>query len=192
MPAWSASVPPGEQEAGGAGLQGLREVDDGHVEPLGRALEPAAGVLVPELGARVFEGAPMHLGEMGPAGLDDAAVDVHHDGSPDRRIAEDLTERRPLPAPDDQRAFGVGMEDHGRVDQGLVVDEVVGDARLDAPVQNEALAVARRLEDLHLLELGAKGKDRPDDRVRVALDRRRGLKKPFVGTLLRHSRRRPP
>src|SRR5262249_9065443 len=121
-----------------------------------------------------------------------AAVDIHHDRPSDRPIAEDLAERCPLPAPDDQRALRVGMEDHGRVDQGLMVDEVVRYARLDAAIQDEAFPITGRLEDLHLLELGAEGKDGPDDRVSVPLYRGGSLKKPFVGVLWRHSRRRPP
>ena len=89
-------------------------------------------------------------------------------------------------APDDQRALGMGVEHHGRMDQGLVVDEVVGDARLDAPVEHQALAVARRLQDLHMLELGPEGEEGTDYCVGVPLDGSGGLKKPFVGALWCH------
>src|SRR5436309_1979671 len=70
---------------------------------------------------------------------------------------------------------------HAGVDQRLVIDEVFRLARLDAAVEDQHLAVGRRLDDLHVLELRLRLDDGPLDGVHVALDVRRGLEEPLVG-----------
>ena len=62
-----------------------------------------------------------------------------------------------------------------------MVDEILGLAGLDAPVEHQELAVGRRLHDLGMLELRLQLGDRPLDGVHVALDRSRGLEEPLVG-----------
>ena len=61
-----------------------------------------------------------------------------------------------------------------------MVDELVMLAGLDTAVQDQALAVRRRLHDLDLLELGLSLDEGPHDGVHVPFDGRRGLEEPLV------------
>src|SRR6185295_12088597 len=172
----------GEEQAGRALLERLDQVYRDEVEALRGTLEIAAGVLVPGLRARVLEGALVHLRQVLLAEVHHLAIDVHHDGAVDGRISEDLAEGRSLAAADDQPGLRrpLGGE-HARVDEGLVIDEVLGLAGLDAAVEDQHLAVGRRLHDLHVLELGLRLDDGALDGVHMALDVRRGLEEPLVG-----------
>jgi len=75
------------------------------------------------------------------------------------------------------RRFG---RQEARVDQSLVVDELVTLAGLDAPVEHQGLAVGGRLEDFDVLELGLGLDQRPGDGVHMPFERRRGLEEPLV------------
>ena len=171
---------PGEQQAGRSLFQGLHQVDHDQVEALGGLLEIGAGVLVQQAGARVVKGAAVHLGQVDLALRHHLVVDVHHEAVGDGRVAEDFPDRGSLPAADDHGAAGVGMGQEPGLDQDLVVDELVGLARLDPPVQDQDLPVGMRLHDLHELELGLAGGDGAGDGVHVAFDGRGGLEEPLV------------
>ena len=136
----------GEQHARRPFLEWLHEIDGDEVEALLALLEIAARVLVPQLGPGVVERALMHLRQVRLAELDDLAVDVHHDGAVDGGIPEDLPQGGALAAADHEGASRrpVGGE-QARVDQGLVIDELIALARLDPPVEHQGLAVGRRL-----------------------------------------------
>src|SRR5207249_1467696 len=123
----------------------------------------------------------VHLGEVLPAELHNIAVDIDHHRPREGTVLQGLPEGRSLPAPDHQGALGrpVGGE-HPRVDQGLVVDELVSLAGLDPSVEHQELAVRGRLHDLDVLELGLRLHDRPLDGVHVPFDGRRGLEEPLV------------
>src|SRR5437867_7682722 len=172
---------PGEQHARRPFLEGLHEVDDDQIEALVRPLEVRPGVLVPQFGARIVEGAPVHLGQVLAAERHHLVIDVDHDGPGDGGAFEDFAKRRPFAAADHERPVRLALEGQkARMDQRLVVDELVGLARLDPPVEHETLAVRGRIQDLDLLELGLGGHDRADDGVHVPLDRRRGFEEPLV------------
>src|SRR5437667_40286 len=70
---------------------------------------------------------------------------------------------------------------HPRVNQGLVVDELVTLAGLDPTVEHQRLAVGSRLEDLDVLELGLGLHDGPGDSVHMPFERGRGLEEPLIG-----------
>ena len=137
---------------------------------------------MPGLRPRVLEGALVHLRQVLLAELDHLAVDVDHDGAPDAGIPEDLPEGGPLTAADDQAGLRAALGgQHAGVDERLVVDEVFRLARLDAAVQDQHLAVGRRLHDLHVLELRLGFDDGAADGVHVAFDGRGRLEEPLVG-----------
>jgi hypothetical protein len=157
-----------------------RQVDDDQVEAIARVLEVGAGVLVEQPGARVVERPLVHLRQIPLALLDHLAVDVHHQTIGDAPVPQDLADRGALAAADHHGAPRVGVDEEPRLDEDLVVDELVGLARLYAPVQDETLPVRERLEDLHELERRLAGHDGPGDGVGVALDRRGGFEEPLV------------
>src|SRR5689334_10626352 len=171
-----------KEEARWPFFQGLDEVDRDEVEPLGRALQVRPGILVADVGTGVLEHALVHLRQVLLAELDHFAVDVDHDAAADARIPQDLAQGRAFTTTDDQTGLRRAIaREHARVHERLVVDEVLRLARLDPPVEDQELAVRRRLHDLGVLELGLQLGDGPLDGVHVALDRRRGLEEPFVG-----------
>src|SRR6185312_1088175 len=106
--------------------------DRDEVEPLLALLEIAPRVFVPYLGPGVVERALMHFWQVRLAELDHLAVDVDHDGPGDGGVPEDLPERRAFATADHQSAAGrrLGRQE-ARVDQSLVVDELVTLAGLD-------------------------------------------------------------
>jgi hypothetical protein len=122
----------------------------------------------------------VHLRQVLLALLDHLAVDVHHQAVGDRLVAEDLPHGGAFTPADDHGLLRPRMGQEPRVHQGLVVDELVGLARLDPPVQHETLAVRVGVHDLHQLELGLAGDDGPGDGMHVPLDRSRGLEEPLV------------
>ena len=170
----------GEEQARRALFQRLDEVDHDQVKAIGGLLEVGARILVQEPGPRVVERALVHLGQVLLALVDHLAVDVDHQALGDAAVAEDLADGRALAAPDDHGALGTRMGEQARLDEQLMVDELVRLTRLDAAVEHQAFAVGERLHDLHELELGLPGRDRPGDGVHVPLDRRRGLEEPLV------------
>src|SRR5204863_353714 len=87
------------------------------------------------------------------------------------RVAQDLAQRGSLTPADDETGFGGTVaREHAGVDEGLVVDEILGLTGLDAPVEHQELAVGQRLHDLGMLELRLQLGDRPLDGVRVAIE----------------------
>jgi hypothetical protein len=158
------------------------EVDGDEVEALLALLQIAARVLVPYLGPGVVERALMHLRQVRLAELDHLAVDVDHDGPGDGRVPENLPEGGALAPADHQGTLGcrVGGE-QARVDQGLVVNELIALAGLDPPVEHQGLAVGRRLQDLDVLELGLRLHDRLRDGMHMPLEGGRGLDEPLAG-----------
>ena len=152
------------------------------VEALARPLEIGPGVLVTELGPGVLERPLVHLGQVLLAELDHLAVDVDHDGVAHRGVAEHLAERGALAAADHQPGpRGRLGGQHARVDEGLVIDELIALARLDAAVEDQHLAVRPGLHDLDVLELRLRLDDGALDGVHVAFDRGRRLEEPLVG-----------
>src|SRR5207247_1608469 len=104
----------------------------------------------------------------------------HHQAAGGAAVAEDLPDRRPLAAPDDHGPARRRVDEEPGLHEGLVIDELVGLARLDAAVQDEALAVRESLQDLHELELGLPVRDGAGDGVGMPLDGGRGLEEPLV------------
>ena len=80
-----------------------------------------------DVGARIVEGALVHLGQVLAAEIDQLAVDIDHDGALDAGVAQHLAQGGALAAAGDQDALRVGVGDQGRVDQRLVIDVLVGD-----------------------------------------------------------------
>jgi len=127
-------------------------------------------------------GALVHFGQVRLAELDHLAVDVDHDGPGDGGVAENLPERGAFAAPDHQGATGRRLGgQQARVDQRLVIDELIALAGLDAAVEHQGLPVGRRLEDLDVLKLRLSFHDRLRDGMHMPLEGGRGLDEPLVG-----------
>ena len=105
-----------------------------------------------DLGARIVEGALVHLGQVLAAEVDQLAVDVHHHRALDTRVAQHLAQRGALAAAGDQDALRRRVGDQRGVDQRLVVDVLVGDGRLRRAVQEQRPPERPRLDDLDVLE----------------------------------------
>jgi len=67
------------------------------------------------------------------------------------------------------------------VDQGLVVDELITLARLDAPVEHQGLAIRGRLQYFDVLKLGLGLHDRLGDGMHMPFEGGRGLDEPLMG-----------
>jgi hypothetical protein len=174
-----------EQHAGWAGFQRLDQVDADEVEALVVLLQIGARVLGPYFGPRVLERAPMHLGQMLLAEVDDFPVDIDHHRPAHARIPEHLAQGGPFTAPDHQPRFGPILRgEEARVDEALVVDEVLRLGRLDPAVEDQELAVGESVHDLGMLVLGLRLHDGPADGMRVAFDARGRLEEPLVVLLV--------
>src|SRR5687767_8710979 len=171
----------GEEHARRPLFQGLDEVDRDEIEPLRRLFEVGAGILVPQFGPLVLEGALVHLREMLLAEIDHFVVDVDHHRPLDRGISQHFPECGALATTDDEPGLRLGLaRQHPRMDERLVVDELVSLAGLNAPVEHEGLAVGGGLHDLDVLELRLRLHDGPHDGMHMPLDGRRGLEEPLV------------
>src|SRR5262249_30689843 len=82
----------------------------------------------------------------------------------------------------------LGMREEARLDQQLVVDELVSLTRLDAPVQDETLPVREGLHDLHELVLRLPRDDSAADGVHMAFDGSGRFEEPLVVLLSGHPR----
>jgi len=127
------------------------EVTDNHIEALARALEILVDVLVVDLHARVVVDAGAPLRDQLAAKVDELAVDIHHDHLLDTVVAQRLARRRALSAAHDQYLARARMDEQRGVRQRLVVDGLVGGARLYIAVQRHAHPVNRRPEEKVLL-----------------------------------------
>ena len=135
----------GEEHQGRALFQRIGHVDDGDVEAAGGLLQVGVGVGMDEFEAGVVEGPPVEVGQVLPAQLDHLAVEVHHHRAPDRVVRQRLSGRRALAAAGDEHVARVGVRQHGRMRQRLVVDELVHRRGLCLVVQNEAAAETSRV-----------------------------------------------
>src|SRR5439155_10705008 len=124
-----------------------------------------AGVGVDDAKTRVVEGAPVNLRQVGSAGGDGLGVDVDHHDLLDGSVAQRFPGGGAFAAAGDEDAARGRMGDEGRVDQRLVVDELVGLAGLDLLVQEEAASVGDGVDDLQRLEAGLKLHDRRGDEL---------------------------
>ncbi len=91
----------GEEQARRALFERLGQVHHDQVETLLGLLEVGAGVLMQHPGARVLEGALVHLGQVLLALLDHLTVDIHHQAVGDGGVPQDFPDRRALAASDD-------------------------------------------------------------------------------------------
>src|SRR2546428_4722841 len=121
----------------------------------------------------------MELWEHGGGTLDDLAVDAPHQRPLDRAVPEDLAGRAPLPPADDHHPLRVGMHQHGRVDEHLVIDELVRLSGLDLAVEDQRPAVVPQLDDLDVLERSLLGKEDGLYFVDTPLARPQPLMKPL-------------
>src|SRR5512141_1945519 len=129
----------------------VRGVDENDVERLPDLVDEHVAVGDHELGPRVAE-CRVQPGEVFAAGLDDLAVDLDEPGRLDR-VLEDLAKSPAVAAADDQDLGRPPVGSHGRVDQHLVVIELVALGRLDETVDEENAAVVLVTDDLDPLEL---------------------------------------
>src|SRR5438445_12364434 len=123
--------------------------------------------------------------------LDDLAVDVHHQRPLDRAVPEDLAERGSLSPADDHHPLGVGMHQHGWVDEHLVIDELVRLGGLYLAVEDQRQTVVPQLDDLDVLERSLLGKEDGLYFVDMPLARPQPLMKP-LGVLWGVHRQKPP
>src|SRR5439155_26187677 len=108
--------------------------------------------------------------------------DVHHDGTGDGRVAENLPEGGAFAPADHQGALGSSLGGQKAwVHQCLVVDEFVTLARLDAAVEDKDLGIGDRLQYFDVLELGLGLHDSLGDGMHMPFERGRGLEEPLIG-----------
>src|SRR5581483_6011764 len=104
---------------------------------------------------------------------------------PHARIPQHLAERRALSPTDDQAGLRAILGgEQARMDEPLVIEEVLGLGGLDAAVEHQQLAVGVGIHDLGVLVLGARLHDGAPDRVHVAFDARGWLEEPLVVLLV--------
>jgi len=94
-------------------------------------------------------GAEVLLGD-----ADDFGVYLHHGDLLDRGVLEHFFGRSAVAATDDEHALGSGVRGGRRVDEVLVIDELITFGCHVEAVQPEQLAVVRRVVDRELLVLG--------------------------------------
>ena len=134
-----------------AALHRVRQVQDQHVEAVRAALHEPAGIVVVQLQPRVIKRPLVVRRQVLAAQLDHLPVQVHHGHALHRIVAKHLAGRGALAAAGDAHSLGPRMVDHRRVDQSLVVHELVRLGRLRLAIQDQATTKAARLEHLHPL-----------------------------------------
>mmetsp|Transcript_122204 Transcript_122204/g.390861 ORF Transcript_122204/g.390861 Transcript_122204/m.390861 type:complete len:377 (-) Transcript_122204:22-1152(-) len=136
-------------------LKWIVEVHDDHIERLGRLLQHNLGVLNHELEARVRKSLRV-LGQMLLAESHDIAIDVDHDALLDRLVPQHLPCGGALASTPDVDALRIGVHEHGRMHQGLVVYELVDLAGLQEAVDDQATTEGLQVHDVDVLELGSR------------------------------------
>ena len=79
---------------------------------------------------------------------------IDHRDRIDRAVDEHLAERGPFAAADDQHVARIGMPQHGRLHEHLVIERFVVLGTLDRAVQEQRPAVVQRVGDQHVLKGG--------------------------------------
>mmetsp|Transcript_31667 Transcript_31667/g.66341 ORF Transcript_31667/g.66341 Transcript_31667/m.66341 type:complete len:253 (+) Transcript_31667:3788-4546(+) len=80
-----------------------------------------------------------------PAYLREFPIDLEHDRLRDRFVLEDLAKRRALPPSYDGNLFGMGVREHGGMDDALVVGCIAVQRGLDDVVEEEHFIGSERL-----------------------------------------------
>ena len=113
--------------------------------------QESAGILVAKCDTGIIEAALVMIGQVGPAEFDDLSVKVDHGGSFHGTVGQHLAQGTSLPASANKHGPGLGMTQHCRMHQGLVVNELVRFGRLCFTVQYQSPAEDIRIQYLHLL-----------------------------------------
>mmetsp|Transcript_28370 Transcript_28370/g.83303 ORF Transcript_28370/g.83303 Transcript_28370/m.83303 type:complete len:320 (+) Transcript_28370:267-1226(+) len=134
-------------------LERVVQIHDNHVVAAVRsALEHGLGIVDDQLQARVRKG-PGILWQVGLAKVDHVRVDVHHGALGHRPVAQHLACSRALAAAANVDGARVRVQQHCRVHQALVVDELIYLRRLDQAVDEQAAAKGLQVHHVHRLEL---------------------------------------
>ena len=91
------------------------------------------------------------LGQVLPAQLYHLLVQVDHRYLFYGPVRQGLPQRSAFPASPDEHAARVGMQQHGRMDQRLVVNVLVAFGRLGLAVQEQAASVHLGMDHFHPL-----------------------------------------
>ena len=90
----------------------------------------------------------MKGGEKSSANIDHLLIDIDHDHPFYRSMVQHLPEGSPLATASDEHPLGMGVGDHRGVNQGLVVDKLIGLAGLNLAIQDQTSTEAAAFDDL--------------------------------------------
>ena len=181
----------GIEQVSRAALHRIHQVHYHHIEPLVGSRQVGAGILMQQGQTGVVKTALMMLRQMLAAQLHYGGVQVQHNHPRHGGMGQDFAQGAALAAAADENPGRMGVDQHCRLHQGLVVDMLVPLGGLGFAVQHQAAAVEVGFHHLDVLVVGPTGKKHPlhpQHHRQVGIDR---LQQPLAGYFV-HSPYRPP
>jgi hypothetical protein len=108
----------------------IDHVDDDDIVEFVRFLDEFPTVAIDDTCARILERTPAPTGQELAANLDRLLVYVDHRDCAHLVVGQHLPQRGALAAADDESSAGIGMDEHRRLDEHLVIERLVAERAL--------------------------------------------------------------